>query len=159
MPGIKKSQVAESTPFDNSTNGFLSDDVQAAIEEVNNTVATSASPGFSFGRESAVNSGTWLKCEGVPSNKAGRYIYIDNAVVRKVFISNELITTFGLEVYYHYGDEIGLTLLGSIDVVNNRGGAFTVNWPVPTGSQVAILQDTGNSRNCVGGLELSGSDI
>jgi len=29
-------QVAQSTPFDNSTNGFVSEDTQAAIEEVNN---------------------------------------------------------------------------------------------------------------------------
>ena len=31
--GMKKSPVAEEMPFDNSTNGFLAEDVQAAIEE------------------------------------------------------------------------------------------------------------------------------
>ena len=31
-------QVARSTPFDNSTNGFTSTDTQSAIEEVNATV-------------------------------------------------------------------------------------------------------------------------
>ena len=45
---IKKSQVAESIPFDNDSNGFASDDVQGAIEELSTKVATSASPGFSW---------------------------------------------------------------------------------------------------------------
>lgn len=32
-PHYKTTQVAESVPFDNSTNGFVSDNVQGAIEE------------------------------------------------------------------------------------------------------------------------------
>lgn len=31
---VSISQVAESVPFDNSSNGFVAEDVQAAIEEV-----------------------------------------------------------------------------------------------------------------------------
>lgn len=34
MSGPIKSQVAYSTPFDNSTNGFTAQDVQSAIEEL-----------------------------------------------------------------------------------------------------------------------------
>ena len=37
MPKIFSSSVARSTPFDNTTNGFASDDVQSAIEEVTST--------------------------------------------------------------------------------------------------------------------------
>ncbi len=40
------SDVARSVPFDNSTNGFVSDNVQDAIEEIN--AATSADSNFSF---------------------------------------------------------------------------------------------------------------
>jgi type II secretory pathway component HofQ len=49
MGRVRKSEVAESIPFDNSTNGFVAEDVQAAIEEINNVVDTSASPGFTWG--------------------------------------------------------------------------------------------------------------
>ena len=46
------SPVAASIPFDNSTNGFDSDNVQEAIEETR----ASASPGFSFGRSGNVSA-------------------------------------------------------------------------------------------------------
>lgn len=39
-PYISSTQVASSIPFDNSTNGFTSTDVQTAIEEVRNLAST-----------------------------------------------------------------------------------------------------------------------
>jgi len=153
MTAIKKSQVAEEIPFDNDTNGFDSTDVQGAIEEV----GLSASPGFSFGRSSNVNSGTWLQCETVPSNKAGRYVYINDASVVRVFVSNETVGTFDLEVFYHDGDATGLTSLGTVSVVSSRGDEFIVNWAVPTNKQLAIRLVSGSARNIVAGLELQGT--
>lgn len=146
--------VAEQIPFDNDTNGFASDNVQEALEEV----TTSASPGFSFGRSGKLPANTWLSCETVPSNKAGRYVYIANAVVTKIFVSNEKISTFDVKLYYHYGDEVGLTLLGTVSIVAARGDDFTVNYAVPTGSQLAIRIGTGDAKNAVTGLELQGTN-
>jgi hypothetical protein len=150
--------VAEQVPFDNSTNGFTADDVQGAIEEINTDIATSASPGFSFGRASNVNAGTWLQCETVPSNKAGRFVYITNAIVEKIFISNELVATFTVEIYEHEGDEVNLTLIDSKTVTAARGGSFTVNQSVTTGRQLALKLSAGTARNVVAGLELSGTN-
>lgn len=155
--------VAEQIPFDNDTNGFISEDTQAAIEEVNTNVQTSASPGFSFGRASNVNSGSWLQCETVPSNKTGRFVYITNAFVRRVFVSSETIDTYDIEVYYNdkaglYGP-VGLVLMGSVSVVNDYGGFFVVNWAAPIGTELAIRLVNGSAKNVVAGLELSGSFV
>lgn len=151
-------QVATGVPFDNSSNGFTSTDVQGAIEELTNAVLTSASPGFSFGRSGNLPAGTWLSCETVPSNASGRYVYINSAYIKRVFVSNELTNTFDISVYYHYGNEAGLTLLGTVSIVSALGGAFSVNWAVPTGSQIAIQISTGSAKNAVAGLELSGTN-
>ena len=151
--------IAENVPFDETVTGDLtSTDVQGAIDELSNTVSTSASPGFSFGRASNVNTNTWLNCEGVPSNKAGRWVYINNAVVTRVFVSNESVGTFGVSVYYHDGDGQNLTLLGSVTVTSAYGDAFSVNWAVPTDKQLALRLTTGSARNIVAGLELQGTN-
>jgi hypothetical protein len=154
----KLSPVAKSVPFDNSTNGFNATEVQSAIEEVK----SSASPGFSFGRSGTVTSGTFLQCESVPSNVSGRWVYINSAVITRVFVSNEDTTTYKLEVLYHDGGGVGLTSIGSVTVTAAKGAAFTVNWPVPTNKQLSIRVATdspNNAKNLVCGLELSGSSV
>lgn len=151
--------IAGNVPFDNTvTNELVATDTQGAIDEISNTVATSASPGFSFGRASNVNTNTWLNCEGVPSNKAGRWVYINNAVITRVFVSNEQQTTFTVTVYYHDGNEINLTSLGSVTVSNAYGDSFDVSFAVPTDKQLALRVTAGSARNVVAGLELQGTN-
>lgn len=152
--------VAGTIPFDNSTNGFVADDTQAAIEEVFNNALKSASSGLSFGRSGNVTPGTYLQNETVPSNISGRWVYVNTAVVNTVFISNQLTTTYKVEVLYHDGNGAGLTSLGTVTVTAAKGGRFLVNWPVPTNKQIAVRMatDTPNSaKNVVCGLKLSGS--
>lgn len=159
---VHHTPVAKSVPFDNTSNGFTSSETQGAIEELNNKVNTSASPGFSFGRSGTVTAGTYLQCETVPSNVSGRWVYIDNAVVKKVFVSNEDSTTFKLEVYYHDGNGIGLTSLGTVTITSARGGSFNVNWSVPIDKQIAIRlasDSPNNAKNVVCGLELQGTTV
>jgi hypothetical protein len=150
--------TADNTFFDPQTTDLVSDNAGGAIRELSTTVSTSASPGFSFGRASNVNSNTWLNCEGVPSNKSGRWVYITNAVVTRVFVSNEQQTTFDISVYYHDGNEINLTLLGTVSVVNLYGDSFSVNFPVPADKQLALRVTSGSARNVVAGLELQGTN-
>lgn len=152
--------VAETIPFDNSTNDFISEDVQAAIEEIANDIATSASPGFSFGRSGNVTAGAYLQNETVPSNISGRWVYINGAMVVSVFVTNENVTTYKIEVLYHDGNEAGITSLGTVTITAAKGGAFSVSWPVPTNKQIAIrlAADSPNSaKNLVVGLQLTGT--
>jgi hypothetical protein len=84
-------------------------------------------------------------------------VYINSASVKYVYASNEDVTTWVIEVLYHDGNGIGLTSLGTITVTAVRGGAFPVDWSVPTGKQLAIRINSGNPKNVVCGLELRGS--
>jgi len=149
---------AQDVPFDNATNGFISDNTQAAIEELNTSIATSASPGFSFGKSSNVNNGTWLLCESVPCNKAGRFVYISSAVITRVFVSSETITTFDISIYEHEGNSVNLTLLGTVSIINKRGDDFVVNIPITTKRQLALRVTSGSAKNVVAGLELQGTN-
>ena len=156
MPAPFTTPVARSTPFDNSTNGFTSTNVQGAIEEVQ----TSASPGYSFGRSGTVSRGTYLLTQSVPSNVSGMWVYIANASIKKVFVTNENTTTYTIDILSHDGNETNLTLLGSVTVTAAKGAFFTVSWPVATNKQLAVrLSSTSANpaKNILVGLELSGT--
>lgn len=116
---------------------------------------TGASPGFSFGRNGNVSSGTWLRRPGnVPSNRAGVTIPVSNPVIREVSCSNRNIDSYTLEIYEHEGNLVNQVLLGSISVVNARGGTFAVNFPATRGKQVAVRLSQGG-----GSVRDLGADI
>lgn len=143
--------IAEDVDFDNTGNGFISDNVQGAIEEI----GASASPGFSFGRNGNVSAGTWLNRPGnVPSNRAGVTISISNPVIVEISCSNRQIDTYTLEIHEHEGDLVNSQLLGTITVTNARGGAFSVNFPATTGRQIAV-----RLSNSGGGVRDIGTDV
>lgn len=143
--------------FDPTGSDLVSTNTEAAIKEVNLKVATSASPGFGYGRSGNSPTGTWLQCESVPSNAVGRYIYINSPVVKSVFVGNEDVGTFTLGIYQHDGNLVNSTLLGSVTVTAALGGAFAVNWSATTGKYIGIQITSGTVKNIVCGLELSGT--
>ncbi len=85
---ITSSQVAESTPFDNDLNGFVSDNVQDAIEEVKNSQTESTSTALTWGKGGSANSGEYLDNEDVESNKSGRLIPFDGFITT-FYVNNE----------------------------------------------------------------------
>ena len=153
---IKKSTVAESVPFDNDTNGFASDNVQEAIEEI----GASASPGFSFGRSGSLSQNTWLRRPGnVPSNRAGVTVGITNPTIVKVSCSNRNVETYDVEIYEHEGNQINLTLLATVTVTSARGGTFDVSITATENKQLAVRlgsTSTGNVRDLGVDLILTG---
>ena len=93
MPGFwnavkQKIQTAIETPFDNSLNGFASEEVQGAIEELQDAVAVSASPGFTWGDVGSATAGTYLSNDDVSSNNSGRLVPFDGFIT-DFFINNE----------------------------------------------------------------------
>ena len=140
-------QIAESTPFDNDSNGFTSDNVQDAIEEI----GASASPGFSFGRSGNVSSGTWLRRPGnVPSNRAGVTVPIANPTIVEISTSNRNIDTYTIEIVQHEGNLVNLVSLGTVTVISARGGTFTVNFSTTKGQQIAVRLIGGGSVRDLG---------
>lgn len=137
-------QVARSIFFDNSTNGFTSDNVQEAIEEI----GASASPGFSFGRSSTTGAGTWLLRVGsIPSNKTGIPLGIGSPVITNIQVGNENISTFDIEIYEHEGNEVNLTLLTTVSIVSARTGIFSVSVAATSGRQLAAKVSSGTGKN------------
>jgi hypothetical protein len=64
-----QTQVARSTPFDNSTNGFISTEVQSAIEEVKLTAGLSSRGPTIAGFDGNGAVGRWLEFyQNCPSN-------------------------------------------------------------------------------------------
>jgi hypothetical protein len=151
---VYKSPVARSTPFDNATNGFTADTVQAAIEEI----GASASPGFSWGRSGNSAAGTWLQNDSVPSNLAGRVVTFASAQIKKIFSATEDLNTYTLDIYEHEGNSINLTFLTTVTVTASRSGdSGTISIPVTSGRQLAIQIATGSAKNIVVGIILAGS--
>jgi hypothetical protein len=151
-------QTAESTPFDNSSNGFSSDTVQDAIEEI----GASASPGFSFGRNGNLSQNTWLRRPGnVPSNRAGVTININNPVITSISCANRNIETYDVEIYEHDGNASGLTLLGTVTVMTATSQTFNVSFPATKGRQIAVRlgsTGTGNVRDLGVDIILTGNN-
>lgn len=153
---ILRKLIAGDIWFDNSNNGFLADDVQAAIEEI----GASASPGFSFGRNGSLSQNTWLRRPGnVPSNRAGVTINITSPTIVKVACANRNVETYDVEVYEHDGNQSGLTLLGTVTVTAATSDAFDVSFPATEGRQLAVRLGstaTGNVRDLGVDLTLVG---
>jgi hypothetical protein len=146
--------VARSIFFDNSSNGFSSNNVQQAIEEI----GASASPGFSWGRSGGLLSSTWLQVDGgVPSNSAGRYVPIASPVVALFFCSSDTVSTFTLTVYEHDGNAINLNAIGTLTITAARGGnTGAISWPTSQGKQLAVRLTAGSANNLVAGAILKG---
>lgn len=94
---FERIQTAEEVPFDNSTNGFTSTDTQAAIEELSNNVAVSASPGFTWGKSGNV-SNTYLLNDTVPCNTAGRLVPVSSGQITTLFVAAENNSSATIEV-------------------------------------------------------------
>jgi len=162
MPGSGRDsfgQVAESTPYDDSvvSPALGSDDVQGAIDALKTKVAVSASPGFTWGRSGNVGSGSWLQNDSVPSNTAGRLIGLISAKMERIFIANENVNTFDLEVYEH--DGVTFTLLTTAVHTASRTSYVDLIPPVAvtTGKMLAVKVSSGNGKNIVVGIVLSGT--
>lgn len=155
--GFIKDIIAIAIPFDNDDNGFTADNVQEAIEEI----GASASPGYSFGRSGNLSQNTWLRRPGnVLSNRTGVTVDINNPIVTKVAVSNRSNETFEVQVYEHEGDEVNLTLLGTVTVNNDTGGIFEVSFPCTRGRQLAVRlgsTSSGNVRDIGADLTLVGA--
>lgn len=154
MPAIKKSVVAEEIPFDNSTNGFTSDDVQGAIEEI----GAGASPGFTFSRAGNQSGNTWLKIAGgVVSHRSGIPVFISNPVLVTVVATCENLNTYDVKIYEHDGDAINLNLLTTLSVVSSRSTTFNVNINLTQGKQIAV-RTNGTVKNPGVNLQLIGNN-
>lgn len=143
---IYKSPVASEIPTEDG------DSVQDKLDQIDN----SASPGFTWGRGGNAPTNTWLLNDGVPSNQAGRRIFLNSAQVVKVFVASRETDTFGIGVYEHNGAGTEV-LLGTVNVVAARGGDFDVSYPLTTGKELALRIQSGSAKDIQVGLVIQGA--
>lgn len=138
--------------------GYNSDNVADAFAEV----GASASPGFSFGRNGNLSQNTWLRRPGnVPSNRAGVTVNINNPVITQIACANRNVETYDVDIYEHEGNQVNLTLLGSVTVTAATSEIFDVNFPATKGRQLAVRlgsTGTGNVRDLGVDITLIGSN-
>jgi hypothetical protein len=137
------SQVSRSTPFDNETNGFVSENAQEAIEESRDSCVIEEV----FSRSGNVVGGTWLLLGSNPSNKVGWSVKINSSSVVRVDVGSEDQATYSFGVYIHDGDEVNLTQLGVVNVVSSSVSGFSVNYQFTGPKQVAIRIESGSVKN------------
>lgn len=73
--------VAESVPFDNDTNNFVSDDTQGAIEEVNTNLLDSASISCQWTDNGTASGGDFLKVGDTSGDDVGLLVPFDGTIV------------------------------------------------------------------------------
>jgi hypothetical protein len=151
MSRIEKSTVARSVPFDNTSNGFVSDEVQGAIEEI----GASASPGFSFGRSGTSNAGTYLQVDSVPSNQAGRIVPLTSAYISDIFISCQTVATFSVEIQRRVGNTFTTIYTQSVTASRKLTASIT-GVPVGLGDEICCRVGSGSASNLVVGIIVRG---
>lgn len=96
---IYKSPVAGSTPFDNSTNGFVANDVQAAIEEAKQNAEGFPRAGLPLLNNGTVGNGQWITYSELLSNP--RILFPVNIRIKEItwVNSNTNLGAFNFEFY------------------------------------------------------------
>jgi len=149
-------QDAEQVPFDNSTNGFIADDVQEAIEELSNNVAVSASPGFTWGKSGNV-SNAYLLNDTVPCNTAGRLVPVSSGQITTLFVAAELSSSATVEVRRRDPGPV-FTLIASTVLSAQRTKTDTlVSPPSVNLNDELCIYINGAIKNPVIGLIIKGS--
>ena len=161
MPGPYVSPVAESIPYNDTIQTPLSgaDNVQDILDYLKQLIVSSASPGFTWGRSGNGPASTWLQNETVPSNISGRTVFLNNALIRKVFVANQSPNILKIGVYVHDGDSTNIALVGVVTTLAQRSNEFDVSWAVTRNKQIAlkIENDSPNSStNIVAGVLIKG---
>lgn len=145
---------AEDIYFDDSNVSFTADDVQEAIEKLENRVAVSASPGFTWGASGNVNANAWLLNDTVPSNLAGRLSPV-TGFLDQVFFACENTATASVGIYRR--DGASFTLLSSVNITAARTEIVTgLNVAIFRGDELACRLVSGSLKNPVVGVIIRG---
>jgi hypothetical protein len=129
--------------FDNSTNGFTSVNVQAAIEESRAT-AQSARFVVSFGWDGTASTGRWLEMfKSVPSNNTP-FVLANNAIVKGVSFACESITTAKIGLYKN---AIQIDTLAMVAAKTAYDGALSIS--AIAGDQLSAKVESGSCSRVI----------
>lgn len=155
---VSYTDVAKSIPFDNATNGFVSTDAQAAIEELKNAETANDGISFTWGRSGNVNgNNTWLLNDTVPSNLTGRTVLLYNASLISFFAASESADTYTLTLWEH--DGVTYTSKATVSVVAARTKeVFFSGVTFTKGKELGVQVSAGSAKNVVCGIVMRGTN-
>ena len=111
MGGVVIYPVAESTPFDNSTNGFVSDNTQAAIEEArSNAISQNSRMAITCGFDGDAKTGRWL--EFFPNNRSDElpFIVAELSKITGLTVSTKDASTGEISIFVNSVERAVVTL-------------------------------------------------
>jgi len=149
------SPEAESIPFDPLTSGLTSTEVGPAIREAADSVAVSASPGFTWGKSGNITN-SYLLNDTVPSNLAGRIVPITAGYIAEIFVSAEVAATCTITIYKRTDPGPVFTPLDSISLIAVRTMVAASTASVARGDEIAVKVTAGSVKNPVVGLVIKG---
>lgn len=118
MTAIKKSEVAESIPFDNDTNDFVADEVQGAIEEARETAAGFPRAGLALVQNGTMSNNDLISYSHLTPNTP--IVFPVNTQLNEVTFSNNR-TSVECDIEIWRG-EVGVgTLLITLNVNTGAG--------------------------------------
>jgi len=114
-------------------------ETQILIEQYTGlAVGGSGKPSYAFGLGGAAPALTWYQSHGRPSNKTGIPFGLDNGELFEIWCGNQDLVAYDFSLYYHLGDEVGLTLLSTVTV---PAGARTKLFKVADFGLVVVPKD------------------
>jgi hypothetical protein len=123
MPGPWTVPVAVSTPFNNSTNGFVATNVQAAIEEVKN-ISSIRSRAILLAYATAIPS--WMRIFGNYTCDGAPYIFPVTGTLKDITITGSANSPEANQMISFYIVNVGITYpltptLGTLATATNQG--------------------------------------
>lgn len=97
---VRATPVSKAIPFDNTTNGYVARNAQAAIEESKNTAITVARYSIFCAYESSANVGRWLEFSRGTSSTDSPYIVVGPTVLEELtLVTSDVANTGTVTVF------------------------------------------------------------
>lgn len=142
MGSVSTSPHAESIPFDNSTNGFISDRVQPAIEELIGVIDSKSGYVIPCGYRARAGSGTWLQFfEGIASGSVP-HVAAENGIIRAISAAILSTSTVTFTVYINGAAVETLSIVSGRKAVKNN---LAIN--LSSLSELSVRVTSGSCKN------------
>ena len=147
---------AEDIYYNNVDSGIPVNNVKDAIDYLQASLESGASPGLTWGRFGNIPVNSYLLNDSVPSNTSGRIVPVTGAVV-EIFVSCEENATVDFTIQKRSGSTFTDFLTISLTAQRIKTQSYTTSNTVTKGEELAAYVSSGSAKNPVIGLILIGS--
>lgn len=139
-PYISSTQTASSTPYDTTTSGLGTGDVQSAIDALSTNLGAGVSPFYQFTTNGALGQGSYLSVGQVPSNQVGALVPGTNHITKMAITTSQLVNFAAtLQVQIRTGLGTFSDISGAALTIPGGNTAYKAN--IVFGSPIAIGPD------------------